>query len=55
MRTWAVVLALFAAPAFAQLRADTNEWSLGLFVVGTKHYAFDGGATARTWPTASCR
>jgi len=47
MRSWAVVLALFAAPAFAQLRADTNEWSLDLFIVGSKHYVFEGGASAR--------
>lgn len=39
---WCVI----AAPAWAQ-RADTNEWSLNLFVVGTKHYAFEGGASAR--------
>jgi opacity protein-like surface antigen len=32
---------------YAQSRAGTNEWSLDLFVVGTKHYAFEGGASAR--------
>lgn len=47
MRSWAVVLALFAAQAFAQSRADTNEWSLDLFIVGSKHYVFEGGASAR--------
>ena len=31
----------------AQLRADTNEWSLDLFIVGSKHYVFEGGASAR--------
>ena len=36
-----------ATPAMAQLRADTNEWSLDLFVVGSKHYEFEGGASAR--------
>ena len=36
-----------AAPAWGQPRADTNEWSLDLFVVGTKHYSFEGGASAR--------
>lgn len=46
MRIFAFLLALLPAPAFAQ-RADTNEWSLNLFVVGTKHYAFEGGASAR--------
>jgi opacity protein-like surface antigen len=38
---------LAATPAMAQLRADTNEWSLDLFVVGSKHYEFEGGASAR--------
>lgn len=45
-----VLLFLFcvaATPAMAQLRADTNEWSLDLFVVGSKHYGFEGGASAR--------
>ena len=41
------VFLILAAPAWAQPRADTNEWSLNLFVVGTKHYAFEGGASAR--------
>ena len=31
----------------AQVRADTDEWSLNLFIVGSKHYAFEGGASAR--------
>ena len=45
-----IVLFMFcvaATPAMAQLRADTNEWSLALFVVGSKHYEFEGGASAR--------
>jgi len=41
------VFLILAAPAWAQPRADTNEWSLNLFVVGTKHYTFEGGASAR--------
>ena len=48
MRKFAICLLLaFAGQAAAQSRADTNEWSLNLFVVGTKHYAFEGGASAR--------
>jgi len=45
-----IVLFMFcvaATPAMAQLRADTDEWSLALFVVGSKHYEFEGGASAR--------
>jgi opacity protein-like surface antigen len=38
---------LLAGPALAESRGQTDEWSLSLFVVGTKHYAFEGGATAR--------
>lgn len=41
-----LVLAL-SGETLAQARGDTDEWSLNLFVVGTKHYAFEGGATAR--------
>jgi opacity protein-like surface antigen len=48
MRKLALCLLLaFAGQTYAQSRADTNEWSLNLFVVGTKHYAFEGGASAR--------
>lgn len=47
MRFLAGLLALFAAQAFAQSRAQTNEWSLDLFIVGSKHYVFEGGASAR--------
>lgn len=38
-----------AMPAFGQHapRGETTEWSLNLLVVGSKHYAFEGGATAR--------
>lgn len=46
MKWLALSVALIAAPALAQ-RADTNEWSLNLFAIGTKHYAFEGGAGAR--------
>jgi hypothetical protein len=28
-------------------RGGTTEWSVNLLVVGSKHYAFEGGATAR--------
>ena len=39
---------LCVAPlAEAQSRAGTNEWSLNLFAIGPKHYAFEGGASAR--------
>jgi hypothetical protein len=49
--------ALLAALAFgvtsssfgqaAEPRGGTTEWSVNLLVVGSKHYAFEGGATAR--------
>ena len=48
MKKLAVCLLLaFAGQTYAQSRADTSEWSLDLFVVGSKHYAFEGGASAR--------
>lgn len=47
MKFLAGLLALFTVQAFAQSRADTNEWSLDLFIVGSKHYVFEGGASAR--------
>jgi hypothetical protein len=47
MRYLVFVMAVLAAPAWAQPRGGTDEWSLNLFVVGTKHYAFEGGASAR--------
>jgi len=50
MKQYAFVFCLIATPAFAQPpepRAGTNEFSLGLMVVGSKHYTFEGGATAR--------
>ena len=31
----------------ADSRGETNEWSLNLVVVGSKHYQFEGGASAR--------
>jgi len=46
----ASLLGLAALPALAQEpapRGRTNEYSLNLQVVGSKDYAFDGGATAR--------
>lgn len=47
----ALLFALAALPnaALAEVehRAATNEWSLNLFVIGTKHYEFEGGAAAR--------
>lgn len=42
-----LVLFLVTIEASAEPRGGTNEWSLNLLVVGTKHYAFEGGATAR--------
>jgi hypothetical protein len=37
-----------SSAAFAQIppRGATDEWSLHLLVIGSKHYAFEGGATA---------
>ncbi|HEV3008487.1 MAG TPA: hypothetical protein VGX52_05580 [Burkholderiales bacterium] len=43
-------LLVAAAPAFAQEiapRGGSNEYSLNLLVVGSKRYAFEGGASAR--------
>jgi hypothetical protein len=37
----------WSGQTYAQSRADTNEWSLDLFIVGSKHYVFEGGASAR--------
>jgi hypothetical protein len=42
-----LMLCVTAMPATAQMRAHTNEWSLDLFIVGSKHYVFEGGANAR--------
>ena len=46
-----LLLALLAAatPALAQFqpRGGWNEWSMHLFVVGSKQYEFEGGASAR--------
>jgi opacity protein-like surface antigen len=48
MKLFAIgLLVALVGQAHAQPRADTNEWSLNLFVVGTKNYAFEGGASAR--------
>jgi len=40
-------LLALSGQTYAQARADTNEWSLDLFIVGSKHYVFEGGASAR--------
>jgi hypothetical protein len=47
MKHLVFAMAVLAAPAGAQPRGGTHEWSLDLFVVGTKSYAFEGGASAR--------
>lgn len=41
------MLCVAAAPAMAQVRAGTDEWSLNLSIAGSKQYAFEGGASAR--------
>lgn len=46
MRILVLLLALVAGPSFAQ-RTDTNEWSMNLFAIGAKSYAFEGGASVR--------
>jgi hypothetical protein len=42
-------LMTISTPALAQVepRAATNEWSMHLLAIGSKHYAFEGGAAAR--------
>src|SRR5918995_1496888 len=48
MRVLLVLLCLAALPAFGQpIRGDSSEAGLQLFVVGAKHYRFEGGASAR--------
>ena len=48
MRKLAVCLLIaFSGQGYAQSRAETDEWSLDLFIVGPKHYVFEGGASAR--------
>src|ERR1700741_260936 len=44
-----LVFAVVSSGALAQVeaRGATNEWSLHLLVIGSKHYEFEGGATAR--------
>lgn len=45
-----LLLCLIAPRAAAQPpepRGGTNEFSLGVMAIGSKHYAFEGGATAR--------
>ena len=39
--------AVASARAGRSRAATTNEWSLNLFVVGSNHYTFEGGASAR--------
>jgi len=41
------LLMVSSAPALAQSRGGTDEWSMNLFVIGPRDYAFEGGATAR--------
>jgi hypothetical protein len=46
----ALLLAAVAMPTFGEpdvARGGTSEWSLNLLLIGSKHYAFEGGATAR--------
>ena len=45
MRALVWLLLALSAPAWAQARAGTDEWSLGFFAIGPKHYAFEGGAS----------
>jgi hypothetical protein len=49
MPLFIVLISVFATQALAQesLRGGTNEASLNLLVIGSKHYSFDGGASAR--------
>lgn len=48
MRGFAFSLVLLlSGQALADSRAETSEWSLDLFIVGSKHYLFQGGASAR--------
>jgi hypothetical protein len=49
MRFWLLLLSLAAAPACAQsgIRGGTTDGSLNFFVVGSKQYAFENGASAR--------
>jgi len=47
---WIVLASMFiSSGALAQTepRAATNEWSMHLLAIGSKHYAFEGGASAR--------
>ncbi len=50
MRLLAILLLLACAPAFSQApppRDGSNEFNLHLLALGSKRYAFDGGATMR--------
>ena len=48
MRFFIVLLCLAAAPALGQpIRGDSSEAGLQFFVVGSKNYTFEGGASAR--------
>lgn len=48
MRLCILLLAFAALPAFGQpIRGDSSEAGLQLFVVGSKNYTFEGGASAR--------
>jgi len=42
------LLMVLSAPALAQSRGGTDEWSLGFYaILGPGQYSFEGGATAR--------
>lgn len=47
MKAMVVVGLLASTSAFGQPRGWTDEWGINVVVIGTKRYAFDGGATAR--------
>jgi hypothetical protein len=42
-----VVLTLVSVHSFAEPRGGRDEWDLGFFATGSRHYAFEGGASAR--------
>jgi outer membrane protein with beta-barrel domain len=47
MKKLLCLLMVLSAPALAQSRGGTDEWSMNLFAIGPRNYAFEGGATAR--------
>lgn len=46
-RVLLALLLVVPAATLAEPRGGTNEWSLNLLVVGSRHYPFEGGASAR--------